>query len=73
MSESVLTGAELKTQIRKVAFANRKAQENKDDEQPKHHQGDLRIGHVIWSFSAMLAFWIKRSSVSKTSSSASSQ
>ena len=31
MSESVLTGAELKTQIRKVAFANRKAQENKDE------------------------------------------
>ncbi len=52
---------------------DREAQKNKDDEQPKHHQGDLRIGHVIWSFSAMLAFWIKRSSVSKTSSSASSQ
>ena len=31
MSESVLSGAELKTQIRKVAFANRKAQENKDE------------------------------------------
>ena len=31
MSESVLSGAELKTQIRKVAFANRKNQENKEE------------------------------------------
>lgn len=31
MSDSVLTGAELKAEIRKIAFANRKNQENKDD------------------------------------------
>jgi len=31
MPDSVLTGAELKAEIRKIAFANRKNQENKDD------------------------------------------
>ena len=31
MSESVLGGAELKSKIRKIAFANRKAQENKKE------------------------------------------
>ena len=31
MSDSVLTGAELKAEIRKIAFANRKNQDNKDE------------------------------------------
>lgn len=31
MTDSVLTGAELKAQIRKIAFENRRNQENKDD------------------------------------------
>ena len=56
MSDSTLSGAELKAEIRKVAFANRKNQEDKDAisrrimatfmEQPEYQQADTVMFYV---------------------------